>query len=1140
MQSQNKNTVKTKMKEKIALSLPLSLIGILSLTFLIGETSQAQAPQTLQGVAEMQARIQQARDYVKSFPKETIDTEAYAKARAQQSKMRPMKMGVKAPTNTMQLFANGVNITYSDKQWEQMGPFNMTPPYTGGLGSGFVTGRTNGVAYDMGNPNTRYVIAPSGGVWKTTNQGSTWKPLGDNFPTLNCSSVATDPRNGRVIYVGTGDFSGTRRTSLRPVKFDATGFYSANVNAYGIMKSTNGGNTFVNVGRVEMAGSAVSAIIVDPTDSRLVLASTGRGPTLGCLWRSVNGGTTWVKPKLILTNADGSVVGLDAEGNLQAVDMPTGDWTNVKIYNAYNLPQYRFATIPQYYFATRIGNDGNAGLYRSDDRGATWVKLKNAPLRYNGVGFIPNNSLGVLELSPSIKDPKTIYVMDSNSGFSDGKHFRAKLIGDINAVVLDASGKPVIRKVVQRDVNGNIIRDVNGNPVTKDDTIPDWKKRTNYSWVEVTGSFPINDGVRNNWSSGAIGALLMAVPARVQADANNPFSLVDDEIVYGGSSTLSAAVPLQDVRNWQNISFSYTNAALSPLEQISMAYNPQTTGEQMLANRGGSYTINYDPDNGGFSFFSNNTNLVVTQFINADFNPLNSNAMLGATETVGLAQFDLTRQVWKGIGTISTAWNSTPNNVIFTEGYSGPGGGLGPSQPPLLMGSVAIHPARPNVQYAANGAFASWNHTYAGDFSGRIYYTNDNWVTSKDITPDRYDDVFNASGTLERRYFFPFQNDTDSSVGSAWAGQPKPLFLKLAPVPNATALYTGTNQLWRYDEAPARKPDTSTPPKQGFYGWWRPVGSQVFGSGVSAIAVVGSRVYVGTLDGRVWMVRNITVTNAQGDLAANFTELTTGLGRQTLPLGAITDIKNVDPSNPGDILVSIGGTAPQGHLWRCADTTANNIIFTSQNGDVSSGDLIPSFLPNVPINEIAVDPNDPLNTWLVGTDIGVFGTNNHGTTWNDATAPLGLPNVEITSLKLSATTGYLSAATYGRGAWKFDLGKAKEARNPASLSISYTLSRSGGEIFAVVRVANASGASVGPAESVTLTASSLKAGNNTGVPTTTGLPILLGTLGPGKGATATLRFPASVGQSGIAANFNVSYTYAGAAVTDYSSRTRLP
>jgi hypothetical protein len=303
--------------------------------------------------------------------------------------------------------------------------------------------------------------------------------------------------------------------------------------------------------------------------------------------------------------------------------------------------------------------------------------------------------------------------------------------------------------------------------------------------------------------------------------------------------------------------------------------------------------------------------------------------------------------------------------------------------------------------------------------------------------------------------------------------------------------------------------------------------------------VTGGRIYVGTLDGRVWMVRNLRTTNAQGDLTADFTELTLGLGRTTLPVAAITDIKVVDSSNPGDILVSLGGTNPLGHLWRCSDTTARSILFTSQNGDVRDVLPAPSGLPNVPVNEIVVDPNDPQNTWLVGTDIGVFGTNDHGTTWNDATAPLGLPNAEVTSLKLGST-GYLSAATYGRGAWRFDFGKAKESRNPASLSVSYTLSRSGSEIFAVVRVANASGTGIGPAENVILTASSFNIGSAPPLSTTTGTPISLGTLGAGKSATATLRFPASIGPSGTAANFNVSYTYTGAPVTNYSSRTRLP
>ncbi|HKQ69337.1 MAG TPA: CARDB domain-containing protein, partial [Polyangiaceae bacterium] len=79
-------------------------------------------------------------------------------------------------------------------------------------------------------------------------------------------------------------------------------------------------------------------------------------------------------------------------------------------------------------------------------------------------------------------------------------------------------------------------------------------------------------------------------------------------------------------------------------------------------------------------------------------------------------------------------------------------------------------------------------------------------------------------------------------------------------------------------------------------------------------------------------------------------------------------------------------------------------------------------MPNVGIGGIARDPDDPTNTWYVGTEVGVFYTQNAGSTWSNATAPLGLPNVAIGwSIEVNPVTRYLTVGTFGRGIWRIPL-----------------------------------------------------------------------------------------------------------------------
>lgn len=81
----------------------------------------------------------------------------------------------------------------------------------------------------------------------------------------------------------------------------------------------------------------------------------------------------------------------------------------------------------------------------------------------------------------------------------------------------------------------------------------------------------------------------------------------------------------------------------------------------------------------------------------------------------------------------------------------------------------------------------------------------------------------------------------------------------------------------------------------------------------------------------------------------------------------------------------------------------------------------PLTLPHAPLYAIVRLPSAPNQSWFVAGDVGVFRTDDGGTSWANATAPLGLPNTLVRDLRLSGDGNTLYAATFGRGVWSMDL-----------------------------------------------------------------------------------------------------------------------
>ena len=143
--------------------------------------------------------------------------------------------------------------------WSELGPLNWT--YTSGWNPG--VGRITSVAVHPSDPATIYVSSPGGGIWKSTNSGSSWTPLIDfvNSSWMNVFHVCIDPGNTSTIY--------------------------ASLSSGGVLKSTNAGLTWSSTGS---GPSGSKQVKVHPLNSGIIFCAANNG-----IWRSTNGGTGWTQ-----------------------------------------------------------------------------------------------------------------------------------------------------------------------------------------------------------------------------------------------------------------------------------------------------------------------------------------------------------------------------------------------------------------------------------------------------------------------------------------------------------------------------------------------------------------------------------------------------------------------------------------------------------------------------------------------------------------------------------------------------------------------------------------------------------------------------------------------------------------------------
>ncbi len=296
-------------------------------------------------------------------------------------------------------------------------------------GPGNVGGRTRAIMVDLNDPTRQTLFSggATGGLFKISNINSTnssWKRVNDWNDVLTVSSLAQDPRNPKIMYLGTGD------SDEEGVGFDhATGTYTAKGN--GIYQSKDGGTTWQSLASTVLDFKTVSSMLVT-ADSGYVFACTFSG-----LFRSKNSGVTWEKvlsSNLSLDNTNNFMYKIEqaSNGRLYVCNQGSifrsdfgggaGTWVNISKTDTGFPSGWRQTEIavapsnPNVLYA--VGNVSSRGtpIYKTTDGGATW-RASSKPFWRDDCSDVPSDADFTrgqawydLSLTVAPDDPNTVYV----------------------------------------------------------------------------------------------------------------------------------------------------------------------------------------------------------------------------------------------------------------------------------------------------------------------------------------------------------------------------------------------------------------------------------------------------------------------------------------------------------------------------------------------------------------------------------------------------------------------------------------------------------------------------------------------------------------------------------------------------------
>ena len=292
------------------------------------------------------------------------------------------------------------------------------------VGPSLTSGRVADIAIDINNTNVWYVAAASGGVWKTTNHGTTFNPIFDNYGSFSIGCVKLAPSDANTVWVGTGENNNQRSVAYGD----------------GIYKSTDGGKSFKNMGLKN--SEHIGNIVIHPTDENTLWVAA-----YGPLWKSggergiyktTNGGKNWERVLYISEETGFAEIMIDPKN-----------------------PTILYATSHQRrrHEWTYIGGGSESSVYKTTDGGKTWQQIING---------LPQGEMGRIGIAVSPVNENYLYAI------VEAKYDKGGFFKSINK---GASWE----KMSSYNTSGNYYQEISCDPKNRDKVfvMDTWLHHTN-------------------------------------------------------------------------------------------------------------------------------------------------------------------------------------------------------------------------------------------------------------------------------------------------------------------------------------------------------------------------------------------------------------------------------------------------------------------------------------------------------------------------------------------------------------------------------------------------------------------------------------------------------------------------------------